>query len=390
MTTQRARVGRLLVKACSVRPAGEFEGLDDEGIDLLERAVAWHQVSGHVYRAYRDLLPASTTARLKDDDRTAAMRQLLAVADLAWVQELLGTDQSWLLLKGPALSRFYEDPSIRRFGDLDVLVRPEAIGAAIERLRADGTATMVDRNWALMRRAGVGQFHFVLPSGTPLDLHWHLLNHRRLRRQFTVDPGPIFDRAESVTVDGREVLTMSHVDTLVHTALHAAISGGNVLRWFCDIDRVVRAADLDWDAVVHRTREWSATFSVGTILWRTRELFDTPIPASVIKELVPSIIWRCLILATQTVSPVEVNDGRHSLTRIVARSGRKNLRASAGQLSVRTVARAYDRTDGRTLWEHLNPGSLATPAGSSGDLADLIRTIETTGRPSIGAGESQQ
>lgn len=377
MTSQRARVGRLLVEACSVRPTLEWEALDDEGVEFLERAAAWHQVSGHVYRAYKDLLPADSAERLKRGDRTAAMRQLFAVADLAWIQELFGADQPWILFKGPALSRFYEDPSIRRFGDLDVLARPDALGGVIEQLRHDETAAMVDRNWALMRRAGVGQFHFVLPSGTPLDLHWHLLNHRRLRRQFTVDPRQIFDRAERVVVDGREVLTMDHVDTLVHTALHAGISGGNVLRWYCDIDRVIRAADLDWDAVVRRAGEWSANFSIGTILWRTRRLFDTPMPPNAIKALVPSTMWRCLIRATQALSPVEENDGRGSLTRIVARSGRSSLKASTAQMMVRTVARAYDRTDGRTLWEHLNPQSLAMPAGSSADLADLIRDIET-------------
>jgi hypothetical protein len=378
---RRGEVGALLLRACAYAPPGQWRGLDVEGWDDLERAALWHQVSGQLLRSYGRFLPRETETRLMHVNRAMVVRQLSAAADIAWLQRCLGPNCEWMLFKGPTLARYYQDPSVRRPGDLDVLLRPEDVRAALDHLRADGRATMVDRNWSLMRRAGVGQFHFVLPSGTPLDLHWHLLNHRRLRGQFTVRTQPIFGRAVEVVVDGTTVLTMHPVDALVHTALHAAVSGGNVLRWYCDIDRLVRAVPPDWDDVARRALEWSANMSVGPILWRSRALLETPVPEEAVRTLVPSSTWRGLVRVAQALSPVEETGGGSSMSRIVARAGRGTLRASTTELLARTVARAYNRSDGHALHEPLNAQGLAQPSGSPADLESLLREIEDAQTP---------
>ena len=100
----------------------------------------------------------------------------------------------WVVMKGPVLSeRCYARPDLRAYGDLDMLVPPASFPGAVA-AAVDAGATLVDRNWPLAHRQMRGELMLVLPRGTVLDLHWHVLNEPEAREWFPLDPAAMVAR----------------------------------------------------------------------------------------------------------------------------------------------------------------------------------------------------
>ncbi len=173
--------------------------------------------------------------------RTA--RHLRVMADLRFVQEVFdeaGID--WLVFKGPVLSEvIYQRRGTRNCGDLDILVRPRDIGAAVDRLLDRGALPLHD-DWRALRAKGDGECEFLLPNGTPIDLHWDVINDGRVRPGFAFSPEKLFAASRTVLIGDRAVQTFGPIDTALHVALHGCRSGGDRLRWLLDLQQACCAA----------------------------------------------------------------------------------------------------------------------------------------------------
>lgn len=78
-------------------------------------------------------------------------------------------------LKGPRLGEaLYADPGRRLASDIDLLVAPEQLGAAVEIVRRLGYAAPIDH----VDEGGLPQLHFALAHETeelpPVELHWRI------------------------------------------------------------------------------------------------------------------------------------------------------------------------------------------------------------------------
>src|SRR5207253_9544262 len=118
---------------------------------------------------------------------------------------------------------------------------------------ADSISTLIgaecdvlDRNWRRIRREMRGQVHMTARYGTAVDVHWHLLNRGSVRSAFRVEMDELFERSRRVSLDGPQVLTLDPIDTLLHLALHAGLSGGRKLSWLKDIERAAGDETIDW------------------------------------------------------------------------------------------------------------------------------------------------
>jgi len=255
MREKTEAVGRALV-AClredaSAHPGGTLlaDALSRPDPQMLLAAARAHRVSPFVLEALRasgEEIP-SLEEGLVEDQRTLVSTQLRTSLDLSTLGQALDeAGVPWLVFKGPALAHLaYARPDRRRYDDLDVLTPPAAFPAAVRALESAGFAVL-DRNWNLIRREGRGQLHLVHPSGSMVDLHWHLLNRASVRRSFSVDIDEVFERARVMELDGKRVRTLHTSDTLVHTCLHAALSGAGRLLWVMDVDGLLTREAGAW------------------------------------------------------------------------------------------------------------------------------------------------
>jgi hypothetical protein len=318
-------IGRILATATAEHdwarsPEGLAELLKECG-DLRELAfaAAYHGVAGCVHLSVRGsaLVPADVLADLESWYRSGVSAHLRATADLTHVARTLdGCGVPWLVVKGPVLAgAVYSRPDLRSYKDLDLVVPSQAFPAVVHALEESGFPVL-DRNWRLVREQLRGQLHLRLRLGTHADLHWHLVNQHRHR--FTVPMEGLLRRRRRVRVGALDLWTLDPVDTLLHVAFHASLSGGDRLVWAKDIEQAVLQGPVDWDAVVRRALQWRAALPVGAMLLRSASVLGAPVPGGVVRALVPSRIRRTLQRTIDRVQPPGALLGEPSITRLLS------------------------------------------------------------------------
>ena len=90
----------------------------------------------------------------------------------------------------PTLSLLYGQPDLRGYTDLDVLVSPADLPAAVTAL-LDGGWPFIDWQSSLDRRPPMGELHLTGPAGTPVDLHWHLFYRAARPSRGRLDPAAL-------------------------------------------------------------------------------------------------------------------------------------------------------------------------------------------------------
>ncbi len=285
------------VAACA-RTGAPLDGLAD-----LARE---HRVVGSVYRYLEQLRALSGDERRQLtvsflQNRVAHQR---IASDVQYLAQLLAPlSVPWLIVKGPAAAAtLYSPPELRAAGDIDALIDPEHFAAAVELLERAGHP-VDDANWPLVREMTAGQLHMTLPSGTLLDLHWHLLYEAVERRRYPVTTAELIDRRRLVTIADTELFTLDPSDTLIHLCFHAANEGADCLGWLTDITRAAAVPALDWEAVVTRTIAWRMPLPVGTVLQRARQQLGAQVPVEVTNRLL-SLPWRTMMTAVDRAFPV--------------------------------------------------------------------------------------
>lgn len=201
----------------------------------------------------------------------------------------------WALLKGAVLAEHaHPVPGIRSYADLDVLVAPSALRAAIGRLTGAG--------WMLRDDAASlaelpGELHLTSPRGQLLDLHWSLVRTAEQRAAFPIDTeallrdvvpvplGPSGSSGPEGPWPRRLVPSLGGADLLVHVCLHAALAGADRLLLLLDADQVVRNLAPDWDEVLSRAGRARADVALAAVLAPARRLLGTPVPAEVAAHL---------------------------------------------------------------------------------------------------------
>ncbi len=187
-----------------------------------------------------------------------------------------------LLLKGAALAlTTYERPGLRPFGDVDVLVRPDAAAAARACLERCG--------WAPFRRlapsvlAGLHGLGYTNAHGVDLDLHWHALAECS---------GPDVDhefwnRAVPLQWSGAGTHVLSPADQLLHVCTH----GGRftpipTAHWIADATTILqRAGDsIAWDTFISEARARRLTYQLRRALL-TVDPAHAFVPSHVIGDL---------------------------------------------------------------------------------------------------------
>ena len=203
-------------------------------------------------------LPEDFRAKLRDEFRKNATRNTLLAGELARLARLFEAEGVPVLAyKGPALAQqAYGDIRLRRFVDLDVIVRRRDSRRAGELLRSLGYAkpsglTASHEEFLLRRQHNLA---YTRDGGLMIvELHWEVAPAHFAA--VAVGEG-VWERAARVEIFGTEVPCPSPEDLLLALAVHGTKHLWEKLAWVCDVAALVNSRPgFDWPYVQGRARE---------------------------------------------------------------------------------------------------------------------------------------
>lgn len=235
-----------------------------------------------------------------------ALRRLYA---RAWMQnqrnleqlELLanrfqGADIPVVALKGICFAlTVYPDIGLRPMGDLDLLVPAHRLEEAVSIAHALGyQETMPDASLGL-RDLLNHEVYLEKKSDLPvtLELHHSLVADKTY--SYAVPMEWFWEAVEPLRVVPSEkrfpnVLMLSPAAQILYAAGHAMLQHGGQkapLRWFYDLDRLIRhyEGQFDWGVLLSQAAQFKWGSALAAALLQTSECFETPIPADIYSRL---------------------------------------------------------------------------------------------------------
>jgi len=191
-------------------------------------------------------------------------------------QRLAAAEIPFRVLKGAAVAHTaYPDPSMRSFGDIDLLVPGERFCDAVELFTAEGAYRQFpEPRPGFYRRFGKGAT-MTMPSGLEVDLH----------RLFV--PGPfglgvelasLFSTATRFWLGNVTLEGLGADEQLLHACFHAVLGNATPrLTSVRDVAQILLTGDVDHERVLHLAGSWKAEAVVAAaieIAWETLDLAD--------------------------------------------------------------------------------------------------------------------
>jgi Uncharacterised nucleotidyltransferase len=229
--------------------------------DVLLGLAEDHGVQGVVAKRFEEVgfadVPDSAREKLQSRMRTQHLFTLSMTAELFRILQGFSSERiEAVLVKGPLTSLLaYDDPAIRSYVDLDLLLRHRDIAAGAQRMLDLGFHSDVPQS-AIRAGKIPGEYLFRKP-GTKQIVELHT------ERTFRYYPKPmpiesLFARKRQVPLDGRDVPVLSLEDEFVLNCIHGAKHFWERLMWISDVAAMVtRHPDMKWDKV------WSSAAQVG-------------------------------------------------------------------------------------------------------------------------------
>jgi hypothetical protein len=238
----------------------------------LVDAALYHRVDGYAAEAVRrgqlalSPGPRGRLARIAAVHRVHSRALRHELADLAPIlADACGAEP--VCIKGPAIAdRFYPEPGLRTFADLDLLVLPAQMRAAVDALSSRGYDTVLEF------RPGFGERHghdvhlrrMVGSRQLDVELHWRIgddpacegLDHARM------------SGGERLALDGSGVGVPPIAEHLVCLTAHLLSDRAKRLIWIQDLALAGEAAS---------ERDWRRAFEVARELgldWVTHRALD--------------------------------------------------------------------------------------------------------------------
>ncbi len=188
--------------------------------------------------------------------------------------------------KGPVLAlAAYDNLLLRVYTDLDLIVRPEQLEAAVEVLCTSGYRLPYT---PAKREAQRRYFHAYTLSHQGgdgyVDLHWRITKHHFF--PFPLEMQGVWDRSGWVTLQGVPVRTLSLEDQLLLMCVHGTVHRWSELRWLSDIAALVhRDSKLDWEMLLARSRSLNSERMVLLGLSLCEQLLGSVLPEGVQQRL---------------------------------------------------------------------------------------------------------
>jgi hypothetical protein len=227
-------------------------------LELAEKHGLTQLVAKHAKNLDLSLIPPASRVRLQELQRSLTVSTLQLTGELFRVLErFAGSGIDVLLTKGPALSvRCYGHPSMRQYGDLDLIVRESDIRRSTQAMLDLGYEPRVPLS-AIDAKKSAGEYAFRKP-GTDVLVEFHTERTFRYHpRRLPIEK--LFQRRAVVTIDGRDVPALSVEDELVLICIHGAKHFWERLMWIGDVAALISAKQArDWSRAMTSAGEVGA------------------------------------------------------------------------------------------------------------------------------------
>lgn len=343
---------------------------NDDWLDVAASARVLPVILDHLAQSGRSLPEGAG-----DWQYVGVATHLRALAETqAVAQAFAGTGVRWVVVKGVVLAQVvYRRPSVRPYSDLDVLVHPADLGPALDALEAAGFEVL-DRNWRLVADSQRGEISLSTPTGTLLDLHWHLVNEASARARFSLDIAAMVERRTTADIGGMHVPTLRADDTVVHLALHAVLSGGHRLQWLLDVQQSLRWCGSPATELARTARAAGALLALRVMAQRVVQYVDPGLHPLVRQWGWPSGWEWAGSVISRRISPLGGETGRHT-GRLFFSATRSDTASSATELVRAASAAGRNQLGGSERGAKVS--LLRTPVGVQ---ADRERWIDTAAR----------
>ena len=246
-------LGDLVGAASGQRVRGLLAG----GVSAGVLALAGDQVD-EVAHAHRDAMAISLV-----------LEQMLCRLH-GWLSDA-GIDH--VVLKGPAIAHTaYEDPSLREFGDLDLLVPSEQIDRALAMLLRRGASRAMGELAPGWDRHFAKSITMSDRSGYEIDLHRTIAPGVFGLR---IDPAELFARTQGFMVGGRQMRALPPDAQLLQACVHTA--AGNRRVWLssvCDIAQLAASGKVNLERFHSMATRWRLAAVVERATEVVRERLD--------------------------------------------------------------------------------------------------------------------
>ena len=260
--------------------------------DYFFRLARRHSVLPLVYSQLSavnaDNIPTAALDRLRKNYQNNVARNLLLSAELGRIlQQLEAAGVEAVPYKGPALALYaYGNLALRRFVDLDILVRKSDVVRAVEILSAGGfvsaTAwTSAQRELLLRTQHNLSMSR---ESGRLLvELHWEVAS--RLFAS-SLQAENFWGRLSSMRLNSLEVKCLGAEDLLLSLCVHGSKHLWERLAWICDVAELVRTRkEMDWDRVIARAVAAGSERMLLLGLYLAHSLLSAALPGQIEEKL---------------------------------------------------------------------------------------------------------
>jgi hypothetical protein len=237
-----------------------------------------HRVPGLLLAAIdAEALPVTDEQRHQARERhVAAMASVLRLECrlLEVVDVLEANGLAVVALKGSALAHLaYPDPGWRFFGDVDVLVRGDQLGAALATLTATFDAVRLgpEVRPGYDCRFG-GAVTLRCADGIDLDIHRTLLSNTF---GFAIDLDELFATAQRFELGGRQLVALGPEARLMHACYHAGLGDAPPrMSSVRDVAQLLLTGDHDPGRVLDMAGRWDSLAVLQRSIRLCRELLD--------------------------------------------------------------------------------------------------------------------
>lgn len=230
-----------------------------------------------------DLVPPSYLTKLKLLFQENSARNTILTAELCRLIDLFANDGiDAIPYKGPALAQFaYGNLALRRFVDLDVIVRKQDVPRARDILFREGYSLSKPLTPAQQELLLRTQHNLQFARDNRrllLELHWEVAPHLFAS---SVQENELWQNLKTITLNGHELNALSAEDLLFSLCVHGSRHLWERLGWICDVAELIARHNLDWPALQRRAAEADSERMFLLGLYLAQELLQATLPGDV-------------------------------------------------------------------------------------------------------------
>lgn len=246
-----------------------------------------HAVVPLVYQQLKHHVPPENLQQLKKHSLENSARNVILTAELCRLLRLFASEGIEAIpYKGPLLSLIaYGDLALRRFVDLDVIVKKQDVPRARDLLLAD--------NYTLWKSLTNTQQEFLLRTQHNLqftkdnrqlivELHWEVAPHLFAS---TVSGDALWSNLVAFDLNGTRIKTFAPDDLLFSLCVHGSRHLWERLGWICDVAEIISRRELNWTALLDRAAKADSERMFLLGLYLAEKLLEAKLPDEVKRRI---------------------------------------------------------------------------------------------------------